>query len=361
MTEDQSLAAEGSVPSEVVDDVQQPREGKSRLPWRLLIVLLIIVLAGVGGFNYWVKTQYEPALAELAGRFDSVGTKIAGVSSQITTVAGDAAAVAVGSEGAKAGLAALERRQRDLADGLEKLRNQQVRGSNTWQLREVEYLLVAGNQRLLLASDVNGASAALHAADERLRDIGDPALFQVRAAITEERNALAAVRHADIDGQALYLADILNRVGSLPLKDTGVALLEEITQAPAEKPSGWRGVLRSMWADVLQVVEVKQMDAGDALLFDPDARQLLYQNLRLELASSRLAVLNRDTANMRASLAMVQAMLQAYFSEEDEGVANIITTLESMQKVELAPSLPSIDGSLKRLKAVIAAETAEAG
>ena len=346
------------LPSKLPQNEHSINVQKTYVLWLSLALFLITVVGGIGAFNYWIKTQYEPGLA---GRFDGLQIQVDGVRTEISRVAADAAVVAVGLAGAKEEVVALERRQQELQRAHEKLRNREVRGNDTLILREVEYLLIIANQRLLLASDVAGASAALGVADERLRELGDPRLIQVRAAITEERKALDAVKHVDINGQARDLAKILGRVADLPLKETGVVLLEVQTEGEAQTSSGWRGVLQSMWNDVLQIVDVKQTNVGDALLFDPDARQLLYQSLRLELASARFAVVNRDTENMQASVAIAQGWLESYFRTDDKAVENIIETLNRMQTVELAPMLPRVDGSLKGLRAVIAAESDGAG
>ncbi len=70
---------------------------------------------------------------------------------------------------------ASEREQRELGAALEQLYAQKAQSDDGWQLKEVEYLLVMGNQRILLDRDVDSAIAALQSADARLRDIGRPA------------------------------------------------------------------------------------------------------------------------------------------------------------------------------------------
>ncbi len=129
---------------------------------------------------------------------------------------------------------------------------------------------------------------------------------------------------------ALNLGNIVERVAQLPLDDSGIALLASEPAAEQARVEGWRGVLAAMWADLIGVIDIKQLNTPDAVLFDPDARQALYQNLRLDLASARLAVLRRDTDNLRVSLRLVNNLLSNYFDLDDQGVASVIETLEGM-------------------------------
>jgi uroporphyrin-3 C-methyltransferase len=79
-------------------------------------------------------------------------------------------------------------------------------------------------------------------------------------------------------------------------------------------------------------------------------RYFLRQNLKLELASARLAVLRRDRANLESSVGLIKRLLDAYYDVDDTGVANIIKRLDEAKALELTPTLPNITGSLDVLR-----------
>ena len=316
----------------------------SRAPLVVLVVLLVMVAAGgLGAFNYWLKKSYQPHRTAVDERLITIGGRIDGVAEDVGGASQNAGRI-------DAKLDAFERSQQELKSALERLYTQQAQGGDGWQLKEVEYLMVIGSQRIRLDRDVDSAIAALQSADDRLRDIGDPALIPLRGELTHELNALKSVQPVDIAGLALYLADIVERVGGLPLADSGLALLASEPAVEPAQHEGWRGVLWEMWDDLINVIDIKQLETPDAALFDPDARQTLYQNVRLDLASARLAVLRRDSKNFHASLGLVKKLLDSYFDLGNQGVINVIETLEQMSQVELAPALPEIGGSLKTLR-----------
>ncbi|NIR97783.1 MAG: enzyme of heme biosynthesis, partial [Gammaproteobacteria bacterium] len=67
-----------------------------------------------------------------------------------------------------------------MQNSLEALHTELGRGRREWAIAEIEYYLRIANQRLQLLRDVDTATTALKLADQRLRALGDPALYEVR-------------------------------------------------------------------------------------------------------------------------------------------------------------------------------------
>ena len=83
---------------------------------------------------------------------------------------------------------------------------------------EVAYLLGIAQQRLSFERDVPTAIRAMEAADQRLLNLIRPDLETVRAVLMADINDLRAVPVVDTTGPALYLADVLKRIDSLPFQ-----------------------------------------------------------------------------------------------------------------------------------------------
>ena len=92
--------------------------------------------------------------------------------------------------------------------------------------------------------------------------------------------------------------------------------------------------------------------SGAALLL-PEEKYFLYQNLRLQLESTRAAVFRRDTASFHASLDLALQWLQEYFDSGNTAVRNAVQSLRDMKKVDLDQELPDISSSLESLRAYI--------
>ena len=89
---------------------------------------------------------------------------------------------------------------------------------NTYLVAEAEYYLQIANAQLQLAGNPYLASLALDQADDRLLQVGDPALTDVRRAIADEAAALEIMEQPDVAGLSLTLASLARVVESLPLR-----------------------------------------------------------------------------------------------------------------------------------------------
>lgn len=270
---------------------------------------------------------------------------------------------------------AIESNTKQLRSELEQLRIQQLEQANSlarlyqkfpkdnleWALAETEYLLIIASQRLLLEKDVATAIAAMTAADNRLKDLGDPALIPVREQVAADINALRAVNNVDTSGLAIYLADLIERSDSLPLKamkpDAAAGNGEtDQTQVEESQDKSWRDIPAIIWNELKGLVVVKRSGETRQALLLPDQEYFLYQNLRLELENARLAVLRRDTDNLQASVSLLLAWIREYFDLSNAAVSNIVTTLEKMQTLKLDPKIPDINSSLETLRAFMREE-----
>lgn len=245
---------------------------------------------------------------------------------------------------------------------LSELQQQQPESNEDWALAEVEYLLIIASHRLLLEKDVDTALSAMEAASSRLQALSNPDLIPVREQITADSNRLRSVNDVDTEGLAIYLADMIERSGELPIKKPDVVLQDDTDtsggngETSASPESGWRHILGVFWQELKSLIVIKRSGEIRQALLLPDEEYFLLQNLRLELENARLAVLRHDTENLHASIALLLDWLQRYYDTSDAAVMNIMDTLKEMQKLELQPELPDISSSLETLRAYMRQE-----
>ncbi|MEQ8664075.1 MAG: uroporphyrinogen-III C-methyltransferase [Gammaproteobacteria bacterium] len=355
-TEHVPLEPGSDAPQEAAHDAADERRAAasrpSRGPWFILLLLLLLA-AGAG---YWWVTVVHPAeRAALVARLDALeqadsafGRELA---TRTTAVADEVAALGDTAQANASRLRALGQAQEDLSASVKSLfaKDQQV--ALDWVLAEAEYLVFAATQRLALEHDAATALSALRAADERLRAAKHPDLIGLRDHLARDIAALEAVDQPDVEGLALYLANAITGLDQLPTRpiadiDTSFTHMEDARI----EPDNWQGVAKALWADLVSLVEVKDGALSDGVLFDPELRYFLAQNLRLELASARLAVLRRDAENFRAAATLVSDLLRTYYDTDNGAVKALIARLEAARGLTLDPPLPSIAGSLDALR-----------
>jgi uncharacterized protein HemX len=249
-------------------------------------------------------------------------------------------------------VASLNKRLDEQSQIVSRLNDQYEGGRTRTQMSVVEHLLMTANDRLLLERDVDGAATALDLADQRLGALGEPRLFAVRRAISDERLALRAVPHVDRAAAALTFSSLITRVPRLPLRarvpDHFEARVEHAEVAPM---SGWA---TKAWASVKEamtgVFNVRRNNGPAPRLLPPDQESLVYQVLMLKLEGARLALLRGDATSFRDLCDSAGAWIKDYFRPDDPGVLAAQAELERLRPLQLNAPLPDISRSLMLLR-----------
>ena len=222
-----------------------------------------------------------------------------------------------------------------------------------WSIAEVEHLIGIANHRLILEKDVATALVALQAADQRLAMMPDPSLYTVRNRLASEMNALRSVTPVDITGLSLFLADQVSRVQTLPIKQSVLNQSDSAAEQLDESLPAWKRLLLSIWYEFKSMFVITRTGDTVSATLLPDEKYFLYQNLRLQLETARLAVLRRDSGNMNQSLNIIDSWLNQYFDIGDNRVRAILQWIERTRNIELEPELPDITTSLRAIRVYI--------
>ena len=325
-----------------------------------LTLLLILTLGAVG--YYWVTEIHAPNMSAIEARIAAIDAADDQFSPRLEDIEARSGDFEDARQALANDIASLRKAQESLEASVKALYAKDTQSSLNWVLAEAEYLILAAMQRLVLERDVKTAIAALRAADNRLRSAEHPDLIAVREQIAKDMTALESVDLPDVEGLAIYLAETIARVDALPTKP--IAEIDMNFSRMQNEPAtaeNWRGVAKAMWADLVSLIEIKDGELPDGVLFDPELRYFLQQNLRLELASARLSVLRRDNANFRAAAKLIIGLLDQYYDTEHAGVAAVIARLNDEQATDLDPSVPGISESLDTIRGKrLSARTAEA-
>ena len=320
-----------------------------------ILALLIAVGTVVGGYFIWHEVQrlddwQQQVLGQIDSRSQALDQRLESFKDRLD---GDLAA----TERARRNLEDKQRQlidaQQGLEDSLGVLRAQLGNSRNDWMLAEVQYLLQVANQRIQLGHDVLTARAALSSADRRLQTLADPGFNPVREQIAQELAALDAVVLPDLAGIALTLDTLAGQVKQLPLKDAPIQQqigAQHVTPPPESTAHDWTRLPRLIWQELRQLVVVRRNDQPIGPLLAPEQQFFLYENLRLQLNSARLAALQGETESYRASLENAQAWLSDYYDVEAPQIAAALAELERLANIDLQPSMPDISASLRLLR-----------
>ena len=246
-------------------------------------------------------------------------------------------------------LASLTPRVANLERSLAALQGVSIEARNTYLVAEAEYYMQIANAQLQLAGNPALASLALEQADDRLSQLGDPALTDVRRALANERAALDVMEKPDIAGVTLTLASLAQVAESLPVFDADNADEADAAEENAEA-SGPRRAWNAVKGAFSGVFTYSPPSDVDRPLLTPGAEPLLRGNLALQLQAARLALLRGEQELFRQSLDDADAWLGRYFDTSEASVTGMRETLREIRDEYQRVTPPDISGSLRALR-----------
>lgn len=342
---------------------ESPRKGSSAIAWLALILVLGVVAAAA-----WLVQQGMARESQLGQRLSSLEASAgsAAVDSDTTVQLGSLEAkfteqLQGGLTQVTSELAAQDERQAKLVEALdtqlrqqqEKLASYSANDHDSWLRAEAQYLLRLANQRLIMAGDVVSASALLASADNILRELDDPTLHSVRAALAAEQAALRAVPKIDVEGIYLRLSALVEQADKLVIFQ-----MQEVEEQPRPEASDdWQVRLEQGYEEAVKklsdYVIIRRRDVPMQALMDPQWEGLVRQNLRMLLEQAQVALLSGNQTLYRESLERSQHWVAQFFDTDESAsraMAREITQLESQL---IAVDLPDLGRSLGALDTAV--------
>lgn len=323
--------------AELLEKNKQDDAKVYRLIWIALVVVVLLSVVSIGWFYQQLQQQeadIQSSLTELSSQNGDWQSKL---------------------EQHRQQLGRLDSDQKQLAEKLQQLTDKQQLSNaelqKRWALQEVKYLLNVANQRAVLAHDVVGAIQALIMADKQLETLSDYRLHPLRAEIAEELMSLQSLTTLDIPGMAIQLQTLAAHVDKLRVKKGPEVDFSESPDtadiASTETPA-WKQAISDIWQQLRSLVVIRHEQSGEAAVLAPEQRYFLYQNLRLQLESARLALLNADNNSFQHSLKTATTWLDKYFTGEERDA--MLASLNSLAEQKIDVSIPDISGSLNWLE-----------
>lgn len=303
------------------------------------IVFLIILIAGLassGGYYLWQQQQLMLA--------DLNKTQI-NLESQIKQI----------DQASQSHILSLQDQHNLLDQQLQETRklsqqaiNNTNRSQRDWILAEIDYLLRIANRRLQISRDINGAIAALHAANQQLFELGDLNFFEIRKQLSDDIAKLKALHQVDINGTALTLDNMILNLEALPFKAVQDEVKTQLESTTTEKPEP-EGFVDTVLDTVMNIGDIKIHQRSIQPASSADQQQKIEQLLRTYLLSSRLAVLRYDNNQFNHDIEQALQLLHLHYKAEDNRVSQMKQDLLELKNLNLTPDLPDINHSWKLL------------
>ena len=350
--------AEEASPGKAKPERASPGSSNSVAWLAFLVAIMALAAAGYTAWQSWqsaADTATEDRVARLESGLASTERSLADTSEQIDSLAERDPGIDTKIQALRREfdervrlLDSLPARMSTLESSVAALAGVSEGARDAWILAESEYYMQIANAQLQLANNPHLAALALRMADERLVQLADPRLIDVRGAVADELAALDVMEKPDIEGATLTLASLARVVESLPL--AGMTD-EEQDETPVDTEQS--GVSRA-WASVKNamsgLVKVTPVEQARLTQLSPDAEHFLRSNIALQLQAARLALLRGEQTIFQQTLDDTSALLTDYF---DTGSSQVVSALETIAEIRgqvFAAEIPDISESLRLLR-----------
>ncbi len=249
----------------------------------------------------------------------------------------------------------LDMSENELTDEIAQIKRQLGKTRGDWLIADAEYLLSVANQRLHLVGDVKTASMALEAADQRLRESGDAAVYKVREQIAKEIASLKTVDVVDVVGifsKIQLLKDSSEQLAVL-LPYAGKPLTEsKQIHAHKEEQNAEHGVLDLALNLLEGYVTVRHSDQPISHILTEEEVSFIRQQLNVKLEMIKIALVQQNDALYKASILDSKQWLSGNFTLND-AAKHFVTELNNFNSIPMQSQFPDVSQSFKMLKDII--------
>jgi len=340
----------------VFDAPKMPKLGKpqkARSNKGMLWFVLILLVIATGGIGWSTYQQYLMEQNWQSLRSDLV-EQSAGQSQNVSLAKEDAQqSLKVSSDNSRL---VMQQTQliNQLKDALtatqERVRELSGRQQQDWLLAEAEYLIKLAEYKITLEKDKTTAIGLLKTADQRVMEIADNSLLELRQIIAQDVGNLQLVVAPDVGGISSQLIATSKQIEALDLKALSLEEIEpkkKESQTESEEFS-WRDVYQDFLNDF---VTTHHHDEPRRPLMTPEQRGNLNANIQLALQKAQIALVRSEQELYENSINEALTWVETFFvaNEVSETVINNLKSL-AMQRVMI--DLPNSLDSKNAIQAI---------
>ncbi|GAB2628070.1 uroporphyrinogen-III C-methyltransferase [Novilysobacter erysipheiresistens] len=311
-----------------------PRRRSRLSAWllSLLVVLLLVAAAGWYGWQWWQARQ-AASDADATMQLDALSERVAALRRDQRAQAQRLQQADATNRVLRDELLGLGERSAIIEDSFARFADPDRHGAQALRLDETELLLSLGQQRLLVAGDLDGARRAYALAAGVLAGVDDPTYLSLRQSLGQERAALEAI---EVEPRAQALA----RLATFAATVASAAPVPRHDAAQSNGQPWWRRAFAA-------IVEVQPTDRAVAV--QPADIAAARAGLQLEISLARAAAERRDVDGYRAALARADAWLTRLLPPSDERERQR-RQLREIASLPLSLSLPPLGTTLRQLR-----------
>jgi len=340
--------------------------------WFGIIILLTIIGLAAAGFFLFTQLREEQAslggevnkgdmqLIELSKQISGYQSQLAAVQSQLATLEAnitgkDTHYTKMLEDFSRLHNEKLDSTRKELNAAIQQVQRQLGKTRGDWLIADAEYLLSTASERLHLIGDVSTTRAALEAADQRLRESGDAAVFKVREQITKDMATLDNIEVPDIVGIYSSLQTLAGQIDNLTLflpYAGKTPTPPKVPEKPTDQTQAEQDLIDSALNELEEIVTIRHTEQPIKAILTQEEAQFIKEQLRLKLETVKVALVQHNEPLYQASLEDAKKWAEQHFMQNAQ-TKNFIAELDRMKGIQIQSQFPDISRSLKMLRDIV--------
>ena len=320
---------------------------RSASTWALktAVLLLLIGLAVVGGGGYWYLNQKLIIINDLSATSQQLQQALADVkatqNNNQSRITSDVETIANQVTEYQQAVAQLQQnadlRQQQIDNLYNELNESQQRRPSDWLLAEADYLTRMAGRKLWLEQDFSTSIMLLKDADDRLRQLADPALLNIRALLADDIQTLQQTNPLDRAALALQVSALINKISQLPINQFTPPADTTPTAEVTESIADWQQNLAALWHDLVDdFISVKNIEAPIEPILSAQQQRLIQEQLKYQLMLVQMAIMNAEVTLYQQSLTSAVTIINQHFQADTYSVKGFIQQLERLQTTDIS-------------------------
>ncbi|MGR8934820.1 MAG: uroporphyrinogen-III C-methyltransferase [Gammaproteobacteria bacterium] len=356
-----------SIENQQQNEAYSSKTHRSRSSFWIGIIIIVAVIALAGAGFYLLKelrdeqkglggeiNKGDMQLLELSNRLTGLQEQFSVLQKQLATMQGQIASKDEQFNKTLANFSKLHEEKSDtirheLTAAVAQVQRQLGKTRGDWLIADAEYLLSIASQRLHLTGDVETTREALLAADERLRESGDAAVFKVREELAKEIAALDKVKVPDIVGIYSTLQMLEGQADKLTVLLPYAGKEINKPQADHAQSEEAHNLLDSALVELEGLISVRHSDQAVKTILTPEQANFIKEQLKVKMEMVKISLVQQNGALYKANLADARQWLKENFTM-DANAADYVAQLDKLSAITIRSQMPDVSKSLKLLR-----------
>lgn len=222
-------------------------------------------------------------------------------------------------------------------------------GSQTRRLLgQAAYLLHLANLHLTVGHDSDSAIKLLTLAKQKIDQAPGTFFLPLKQTLGKDINALKKAPKINVTQLILSLNDLDDAIQNIRIAPKGPIPTASTPNTNTTPAKTWEDKVTNFLGSFKDLIRIRHINEPVTPLLLPSESSFLKQNIQIKINQAEWAILKGNNALYQKNLQTIKTCLQRFYGDRPD-IKTLYTKLDQLLAVDITPTLPKIDDSLKVL------------